>query len=162
MNAGHRHFRNRSARAQFDSHYGPNMTPMVDVVMVILIFFMASAAILGPEWFLKSTLPVMAGSASNTTPPRRVVIELAGTDITIRVDQAQPLTATRETLATNLRAIAQSPGAECIALIKPSAVTPYDLVVAAHEACAQAGLTRSGVAPPDAAAAENKAPISPS
>ena len=52
-------------------------------------------------------------------------------------------------------------GAECIALIKPSAATPYDLVVAAHEACAQAGLTRSGVAPPDAAASGNKAPISP-
>ncbi|MFZ4431104.1 MAG: biopolymer transporter ExbD [Phycisphaerales bacterium] len=55
-------FRNRSARATHESHYGPNMTPMVDVVMVILIFFMASAAILGPEWFIKSNLPVMAAA----------------------------------------------------------------------------------------------------
>lgn len=49
--------RRRSALAMYEAHAGPNMTPMVDVVMVILIFFMASAAILGPEWFLKTNLP---------------------------------------------------------------------------------------------------------
>ena len=33
------------------------MTPMVDVTLVILIFFMASASILGHEWFLQTQLP---------------------------------------------------------------------------------------------------------
>lgn len=32
----------------------PDMTPMVDVVMVILIFFMASSALTGPELLLRA------------------------------------------------------------------------------------------------------------
>lgn len=69
--------RRRSALAMYEAHAGPNMTPMVDVVMVILIFFMASAAILGPEWFLKTSLP----RTTTTAPPNesllvRVRVEL--------------------------------------------------------------------------------------
>ena len=41
----------RSAR------FGPNMTPMVDVTLVILIFFMAATTIAGQEWFLRTDLP---------------------------------------------------------------------------------------------------------
>jgi biopolymer transport protein ExbD len=37
--------------------FGPNMTPMVDVVLVILIFFMAATTIVGQEWFLAADLP---------------------------------------------------------------------------------------------------------
>jgi len=37
--------------------FGPNMTPMVDVVLVILIFFMAATTIAGQEWFLSADLP---------------------------------------------------------------------------------------------------------
>ena len=33
---------------------GPNMTPMVDVVMCILIFFMLGTSLASPELFLKS------------------------------------------------------------------------------------------------------------
>ncbi len=39
------------------NRFGPNMTPMVDVTLVILIFFMASATIAGQEWFLRADLP---------------------------------------------------------------------------------------------------------
>ncbi|MCP2732564.1 biopolymer transporter ExbD, partial [Limnofasciculus baicalensis] len=53
----HHPSRKRNALAQHDLHYGPNMTPMVDVVMVILVFFMASAVFLGPEWYLKTAIP---------------------------------------------------------------------------------------------------------
>ena len=47
----HRNVLSRSSR------FGPNMTPMVDVTLVILIFFMASASIGGLEWFLQTELP---------------------------------------------------------------------------------------------------------
>ncbi|MEZ6319152.1 MAG: biopolymer transporter ExbD [Phycisphaerales bacterium] len=50
-------FRERGALAVHELHFGPNMTPMVDVVMVILIFFMASTALLGPEWFIRAHVP---------------------------------------------------------------------------------------------------------
>ena len=51
-------------------HFGPNMTPMVDVVMVILIFFMASAAFMGDEWFLHGD-PVRSGRGTATNKPER-------------------------------------------------------------------------------------------
>jgi biopolymer transport protein ExbD len=46
--------RRRGAMHEWHAHFGPNMTPMVDVVMVILIFFMASTALVGPEWILRA------------------------------------------------------------------------------------------------------------
>jgi len=56
----------------------PNMTPMVDVTLVILIFFMASATIAGPEWFLNAQLPedapVPPGALSLPSPVVRVEI----------------------------------------------------------------------------------------
>ncbi|MEO1008818.1 MAG: biopolymer transporter ExbD [Planctomycetota bacterium] len=33
------------------------MAPMVDVVLVILVFFMATVVFVGPEWFLAAGLP---------------------------------------------------------------------------------------------------------
>ncbi len=45
-------------------HYesGPNMTPLVDVVMVILIFLMLAGSFGGAEHFLASNLPMSVGS----------------------------------------------------------------------------------------------------
>lgn len=45
-------WRRRDALSVYEAHSGPNMTPMVDVVMVILIFFMATTVIIGPELLL--------------------------------------------------------------------------------------------------------------
>jgi biopolymer transport protein ExbD len=59
-------------------HFGPNMTPMVDVVMVILVFFMASAAYLGPEWFLSGLVPQIAGPAAGSGPGARQAVTGAG------------------------------------------------------------------------------------
>ena len=41
----------------------PDMTPMVDVVMVILIFFMASSALVGPELLLRARVASEAVAA---------------------------------------------------------------------------------------------------
>ncbi|MDX2148115.1 MAG: biopolymer transporter ExbD [Planctomycetota bacterium] len=57
----------RTALGTYELHHGPNMTPMVDVVMVILVFFMASAAILGPEWFLNAGLVRRSATAPPTS-----------------------------------------------------------------------------------------------
>lgn len=46
--------------------FGPNMTPMVDVVLVILIFFMAATTIVGQEWFLRADLPEQRSDADDT------------------------------------------------------------------------------------------------
>jgi biopolymer transport protein ExbD len=52
-------------------HYdsGPNMTPLVDVVMVILIFLMLAGSFVGAEHFLKSNLPFSEKGAGAAQVP---------------------------------------------------------------------------------------------
>ncbi len=52
-----RPLRHRNVVGSASGRFGPTMTPMVDVVLVILIFFMASTTIAGHEWFLRASLP---------------------------------------------------------------------------------------------------------
>lgn len=66
-------------------HYesGPNMTPLVDVVMVILIFLMLAGSFGGAEHFLVSNMPIsLKGVESQTSVP--VVDE----PVEIRVDNS--------------------------------------------------------------------------
>jgi biopolymer transport protein ExbD len=64
-------------------HIGPNMTPMVDVVMCILIFFMLGTSLTAPELFLKSHTAAIEkaglGSMNGTQklPDVRMNIKLA-------------------------------------------------------------------------------------
>jgi biopolymer transport protein ExbD len=52
-------------------HYdsGPNMTSLVDVVMVILIFLMLTGQFVVQEHYLVSNLPLRRSSAGNVAPP---------------------------------------------------------------------------------------------
>ena len=70
-------------------HYdsGPNMTPLVDVVMVILIFLMLAGSFVGAEHYLVSNLPLSQSGAGNVTlPPGFIPDE----PIDIRVDSPTP------------------------------------------------------------------------
>ncbi|GJQ28753.1 MAG: hypothetical protein HBSAPP03_06370 [Phycisphaerae bacterium] len=142
-------FRARSAAALYEAHHGPNMTPMVDVVMVILIFFMASAAILGPEWFLKSALPVVAPTTTPPTdPPARLRIVLDAGDVArVALDDAEPLPVPLFQVEARLRDELARRGAEgLVVLVEPTPNAPYDAVVRVHEWCAAAGITKVGLA----------------
>ncbi|MBL4590711.1 MAG: biopolymer transporter ExbD [Phycisphaerales bacterium] len=57
LESAHRPLRRRNIMDPSSEGFGPTMTPMVDVVLVILIFFMASTTIAGSEWFLRASLP---------------------------------------------------------------------------------------------------------
>src|SRR5438046_1003383 len=52
-------------------HYesGPNMTPLVDVVMVILIFLMMAGSFGGAEHFLTSNIPLKQKGVGNAPIP---------------------------------------------------------------------------------------------
>lgn len=142
-------FRQRSARAVYEAHSGPNMTPMVDVVMVILIFFMASAAMLGPEWFLKAALPVTVKGTPNR-PPVRLSLRLApGSEgsahahISIDGDPERdlPLDQARSFLEMQHKAA----GERLLVLITPDPAVNYDDVVRVHEWCAAIGIGQVGL-----------------
>lgn len=149
--------RRRGALHQWSLHFGPNMTPMVDVVMVILVFFMASAAFLGPEWFLNSLLPKPPGAGAGETAPAkpdplalppvrqevRLLADAAGATLATGMGKDRvPLAEMIDTIA----AFAQDAAKDQIEIvILPAGGVPYRDVVKLHEACERIGIGRVGV-----------------
>jgi biopolymer transport protein ExbD len=133
-----------------EAHAGPNMTPMVDVVMVILIFFMASAAMLGPEWFLRASLPVV-GPAGGPDDAVRLTLRLsrgagggaARIEAAIGDAPARDLSMdeARDLLASQHRGA----GTRLVVLVEPGAGASYEDVVAVHEWCEALGVARVGL-----------------
>ncbi|MEO6435838.1 MAG: biopolymer transporter ExbD [Tepidisphaeraceae bacterium] len=70
-------------------HYdsGPNMTPLVDVVMVILIFLMLAGSFVQAEHFLVSNLPLSQSGAGEQALPAGFIPD---EPIDIRVDSPTP------------------------------------------------------------------------
>ena len=54
-------------KVHYDS--GPNMTPLVDIVMVILIFLMLAGSFAGAEHYLVSNVPFSRQGVGGGTPP---------------------------------------------------------------------------------------------
>jgi biopolymer transport protein ExbD len=72
-------------KVHYDS--GPNMTPLVDVVMVILIFLMLAGSFAGAEHYLVSNVPFTDKGAGGEAPPPGFVPD---TPVEIRVDSPVP------------------------------------------------------------------------
>lgn len=165
-------FRRRRALDVASLHFGPNMTPMVDVVMVILVFFMVSAAFLGPEWLLGSLVPrpVPAAGSGNTaqgpgqgpkdtdplaTTPVRFAIDLkavpapgeSGLNVrTITLASGAGLADAQIELVVD--ALRKKVGDKSLTnvevLIRPAEGVPWGSVVRTHELCTKAGFVRVG------------------
>ncbi len=159
-------FRRRRALDVASLHFGPNMTPMVDVVMVILVFFMVSAAFLGPEWLLGSLVPRPAAAVGSgntaqgpgqgptntdplSTPPVRFTIDLrviASTQPPRTVAVGAGLT--DAPIDQVVSALKQQVGEKSLAgvevLIRPGQGVPWGEVVHTHELCTKAGFVRVG------------------
>lgn len=144
----HRSFRQRNALAQHDLHYGPNMTPMVDVVMVILVFFMASAVFLGPEWFLRTAIPVVKAGVAAPAPVEKKTLRIAldrdGDDSRASVNGAATMTLAE--LQSMLEAqVKEHTAANLTIVVNPAPDAPYEGVVLVHEYCQRLGITRIGI-----------------
>lgn len=133
-------------------NFGPSMTPMVDVVLVMLIFFMASASFVGPEWFLRAALPVFDGSEQDDEsffdlPPATFVVTLRpGDDGSTLVSgfgaEDAPIDAFRLVVRQWLSRLEVG---SVIVLIEPDADVTYNDVIQVHEACLAAGAERVGI-----------------
>ena len=145
-----------------DLHHAPNMTPMVDVVMVILVFFMASSAVLGPEWFIKSALPVRVPGAGVATDTLRLEFTLRSVPIDDNGANTAGVRAGSRTVVTGesltdapLTALAsrleqltkENAGREIAVLLKPDARVPMQDLVFAHDACNRLGIAKVGMTP---------------
>jgi biopolymer transport protein ExbD len=153
----HAGFRRRGALHQWQGRFGPNMTPMVDVVMVILIFFMASTALMGPEWFLKASVQNAAAKATPPKPtddpfalgPARFVFELTVQEGRTLAKGPGLENATLGRLGERLKAFAtEVPPKEALLVLSPAPDVPYQDVVTAHDLCVRAGFERIGLVEP--------------
>lgn len=137
--------RRRNALAMHDMHFGPSMTPMVDVVLVILIFFMTAAALVGPERLLKMLLPDRSEAAADpfALPPADLRLELSVKGGRVVADGLGLSAAPVETLPDALSDLAGRLGPENISIVLATADdVPYAALVAARDACAAAGIAR--------------------
>lgn len=149
-----RGFRRRDARTTWEMHYGPSMTPMCDVVLVILIYFMASTSFAGAEWFLKAGIPKEGKSESKqpegadplALPPARFDISLVTVEgKTVARGQGVgegPLEGLEAKFAELARGLS---GEELVVVIRPEAGVPYPDVIRAQDAAMKAGIQKVGL-----------------
>lgn len=143
-------FRRRNALHQWQLHFGPNMTPMVDVVMVILVFFMASTAFIGPEWLLR------IGLAEEATPPdagfrlgpAELVVRLSVVEGQVRVDGLGLAGAGLDALEAAAVQAATSLGSasnQTHIILEPGDAVAYDAVVRAQEIFVSCGFVHIAI-----------------
>ncbi|TVS00813.1 MAG: biopolymer transporter ExbD [Phycisphaerales bacterium] len=142
-----RPLKRRDAKHTYELHHGPSMTPMVDVVLVILIFFMAAAVIVGPERLLRAALAREApGEADGlfSLPTPRLVLHLRVGEGGVPIAEGLGLgTMTLAELGPALqRLAAEIEGSEATIVIAPDEGVLYEHVVIARDLCAEAGLER--------------------
>lgn len=142
-------------------HYdsGPNMTPLVDVVMVILIFLMLTGQFVVQEHYLVSNLPLRKSAAGNIAPPPGGFPEYELLEI--RVDQnatrdgfvarvGQIQTDDSRVLAASLKKLADQyikadPSLEKVqVVISPGKAVKYDQIVEVYQAALEAQFKKIG------------------
>ncbi len=138
--------RDAASRTQIGT--GPSMTPMVDVVLVILVFFMASAAFLTPEWLLSVALPEKTGQQGETDPfamptPRFVVRLDAGPSgeaiVTGLGLEGAPIASLGPRIESLLGTV---PSEDLVLILEPSDSVAYEAVVLARETAEAAGASQ--------------------
>jgi len=123
-----------------------NMAAMIDVVFLLLIFFMCTSSFVQPEKNLPSRLPE-AGAAAAQEPELLdpVRIALAGVPGAVAVTcDGQPC-ATGEQLVSRLRA--RRAIGEPVVIIQGTGTVPFGEMVVALDACHRAGLFRVAFSP---------------
>src|SRR4051812_16285942 len=145
-------------KVHYDS--GPNMTPLVDVVMVILIFLMLARSFERGGWFLQSSMPIKKeGGGKTEVDPTKVpdqnleirvdnsgdgFVARIGGDVTVRGDRAQlkgALETKREMFVktdTNIEKVQ--------VILMPGRNVTYKNVILVYEAALRAGFKRVGFA----------------
>ena len=123
-----------------------NMAAMIDVVFLLLIFFMCTSSFVRPEKNLPSRLPEV-GAAAPAEPERLdpVRIALAGAPPAVAVTCDGRPCATAEELVARLRA--RRAIGDPIVIIQGTPAVPFGDMVAALDACHRAGLGRVAFSP---------------
>ena len=127
-------------KTHLDEQPNLNLTPMIDVVFLLIIFFMVGSTFAGPERKLDLDVPEVAEHESlDSPPPARVVNVPQQGQLTL---DGVPLSANE--LSDELGAArAENPG--LTVLIRGHRKAEYERVVIALDACKRAGVRKLDV-----------------
>ncbi|MES2718641.1 MAG: biopolymer transporter ExbD [Pseudomonadota bacterium] len=126
----------RSRRAMAEM----NMVPFIDVMLVLLIIFMATAPMISTGIV---DLPTVGKAAQR---PSSVVEVIVGADekLRLRLDGADPKTTSLRALAADVQAL-QAGNAQVPVVISAEKTVKYEAVVRAMDALQKSGVQRVGL-----------------
>ena len=113
-----------------------NMTPLIDVMLVLVVILIITAPLLASS--IKLDLP-KTGAAKPGDPPQSITVVMDATGQTYLKDQAVGL----EVLKTQLLVTAQA-NPQTEVLLRADKLVPYGRIVEVMGAAQQAGLSRIG------------------
>ena len=119
--------------------------PMIDTILILLIFYMSFSTFGAKEKRIDSRLPIVTKATNLTAPIKQVL------DITLHVFSGDRILVngaeyTADTLRETMLQLS-SIGQEATAVIEAEPDTAYQAVISALDACAQARLTNVAFRP---------------
>jgi biopolymer transport protein ExbD len=143
-------FVRRDALHRWSLQFGPNMTPMVDIVLVILIFFMAVAAFIGEEWFLNAGIAPESSRSGAGPLSEQLKLDAWRIDLLLGVDARGNTTCSSTALRVDNESVSRAvemlagelkahQGDDIEVVIISEFAVPYQDVIRVHEACTAAG-----------------------
>jgi biopolymer transport protein ExbD len=124
-----------------DGDIGFQIAPMVDVVFVLMLFFMASAGSQVTENELNISLPSGATASKDSTAKTPIIIDISPDGQVVANNQSfgTPTDRSLNTLRDWLKST-QSFGGEDPVIIRPNSETRHERIVDVLNACAAAGI----------------------
>jgi biopolymer transport protein ExbD len=127
-------------KLQHDEMPTLNLTSMIDVLFLLIIFFMVATKFDEMERNIEIDVPQVA-QAGESTPPRQSLIVSVASDGHLELDGAK---VTTEELASRLAA-ARTPLTEPTVVIHGDAACAFQHVATALGACREAGVSELGI-----------------
>ena len=127
-------------KTQQDEQPTLNLTPMIDVVFLLIIFFMVATSFAEMERDIELQLPEVAAARAPTSAPKQRVVS-------VRADGEVALDGQRMSLAelTQRLAAARSEYPELSVVIRGDASCAFQHVAASLAACKEAKITDLGI-----------------
>ncbi len=120
------------------------IAPLIDVVFLLLIYFMVTASLIKKEGDIAFVLPANIPAEEMNEMPIEILIEITGNGIVqvegIRFDPDNRMLDDLVTQLAGLKQIAQSQGAPFAVNLIPNSETLHDRVIDVMDACAAAGV----------------------